>query len=168
MTGADLGGDGGETQRQILDHGVADRFLKPFRQAATADETRAADSNVEIADDAPSRQRARPVLKRIELIGGVAGADQRTHRGADNDVGRDAMRLQRAHNADMGKTTRRSAAENQSDGWSAALGACLDDGLAGVDGLIWNVRGTHRILSVMNGIQNDNVRAGKPSSAAAN
>ncbi len=46
--------------------------------------------HVEIADDAPHRQRARPGFQRVELVGRVAAADQGAHRGADDDVGSDA------------------------------------------------------------------------------
>jgi len=42
----------------------------------------------------------------------------------------------------MGKAARRSRAENQSDQGAGAF----DAGVAGINGLIWRVRGTHRIL----------------------
>ena len=95
--------------------------------------------DVEIADDAPPRQRARPVLERVELIGGVAAADQRAHRRADDDVGHDAVRLQRPHHADMGKAARRAAAEHKPDGRTAAL----DGDMTGVNGFACDVDSTH-------------------------
>ena len=101
---------------------VADRFLEPSRQPSAADQAGAADPHVEIADDAPQRERARPGLEVIELVVGVAAADQGAHRGADNDVGRDAVRLQRVNHADMGEAARRAAAENEPDRGPAALG----------------------------------------------
>ena len=59
---------------------------------------------------------ARPVFQRVELAGGVAAADHGADRGADDDVGHDAVREQRAHDADMGKAARGAAAERQPDG----------------------------------------------------
>ncbi len=82
------------------------------------------------------------VFERVELIGGVAAADQRAHRGADDDVGLDAVGLQRPHHADMGKAARRAAAEHKSDRGSAAL----DAEMAGVDRFALNVDITHQVL----------------------
>ena len=115
VAGADLGGDRGESHRQVLDGGVADRLFQPRRQPVAADQAGAAEPDVEIADDAAQRQRARPVFQRVELAGGVAAADQRADRGADDDVGHDAVGEQRPHDADMGKAARRAAAEHKPD-----------------------------------------------------
>ena len=86
-----------------------------LRQAAAADEARTADPDVEIAEDAAQRQRARPALQFVEFVVGVAAADQGADRGADNDVGLDAVLEQRVDNADMRKAARRAAAENKPD-----------------------------------------------------
>ena len=91
--------------------------------------------HVEVADDAPQCQRARPGLKRVELIGGIAAADQRAHRGADDDVGRNPVRLQRAHDADMGETARRAAAEHEPD----RRPATFEGDLTGVDRFACNL-----------------------------
>jgi hypothetical protein len=55
-------------------------------------------------------------------VGDVAAPDQGAHRGADDDVGRDAARLERVNDANMGKTARRAAAENESDRGPAGFG----------------------------------------------
>ena len=52
----------------------------------------------------------------VEPAGGVAAADHRADRGADDDVRLDAVREQRADHADMGKAARRAAAERKPDG----------------------------------------------------
>ena len=57
----------------------------------------------------------------IELIVGVAPADQGANRSADNDVGRDAMLDQRVNDPDMGKAARRPAAQNKPDQGPAGL-----------------------------------------------
>src|SRR5262249_21388608 len=111
--------------------------------AAADSETETADAHVEIADDAPHGQRARPVLQRVELIGGVTAADQCAHRGADDDVGFDAVCHQGAHDADMGKTARRAAAEHESDRRTAAFRA---EG-SGIKCFVWNVDAGHWTLA---------------------
>ena len=143
VAGPDLGGDRREADRQILNCGVADRFFQAVRQPRAADNAGAADADVEIADDPPPRQRARPVFQRVELIGGVATADQRTHRCADDNVRRDAVGLQRPHYADVGEAARGAAAENEPDRRPAAL----DREVAGVDGLVPNLDTTHAVLA---------------------
>ena len=55
------------------------------------------------------------MFQRIELPRGVGAANHRADRGADHDVGDDAMGNQRPDDADMGKSARGAAAERQPD-----------------------------------------------------
>ena len=142
VAGPDLGCDCGEADRQILDGGVAHRFFQTMCQPRAADDAGAADADVEITDDPPPRQRTGPVFQRVELISGVATADQGAHRCADDNVRGNAVRLERPHHADMGKTARRAAAENEPDGGTPAL----DGEMAGVDRFALNVDITHQVL----------------------
>jgi hypothetical protein len=143
VAGADFSGNGRKTYRQVLDIFVADRLFKLVREPAASDQTGAADFHVEIADDAAHRQRARPGFERIELTGGIAAADQRTHRRADDNVRLDAMRDERAHHPDMGEAARRAAAENETDGRIIGINV----GPVGVGHFAGNVCRTHRILA---------------------
>src|ERR1700733_7712548 len=109
MTGSDLGRDRGKANRQFLDRFLADGRLQAIGKSAAADDSSAADPDVEVADDAPHRQRARPLLEHIELAVGVAAADQCADRGADDNVGHYATGLECTEDSDMGKAPRRSA-----------------------------------------------------------
>ena len=116
VAGADLGGDGGEADRQRLDRRVAELLFEPRRELAAADQAAAGQADVEIAEDAALGQAARPFLDDVEPAGGLAAADHGADRGADDDVGLDAVREQRADHADMGKAARAAAAERKPDG----------------------------------------------------
>ena len=116
VAGADLGRDGGEADRQRLDRRVAEFLFQPRRELAAADQAAAGKRDVEIAEDAALGQAARPFLDDVEPAGGVAAADHGADRGADDDVGLDAVREQRAEHADMGKAARAAAAERKPDG----------------------------------------------------
>ena len=120
MAGADLGRDRRETHWQIFDRRVADRLFEPSREAAAADQAGTADPDVEIAEDAAQRQGARPALQLIELAVRIATADQRAHRGADDDVGKDAVLAEGMDDADVGEAARRAAAEDEPDRWPRA------------------------------------------------
>ena len=115
VAGADFGGHGGEFQRQVLDQGRADRGLQLRRQLVAADQARAVETDVEIAEDTARLQAARPFLQRIELPGGIGAADHRADRGADHDIGNDAVGDQGPEDADMGKSARGAAAQRQPD-----------------------------------------------------
>ena len=115
MAGTNLGRDRGVADRQILDCGAADGIRQLVRQTSAADQSRATNADVEIAEDAPEVQRPRPGLQLVELVGGVAAADQGADRGADNDVGLDPMLEQGVDHADMGEAARRPAAKNKTD-----------------------------------------------------
>ena len=64
------------------------------------------------ADNAPHGQAARPVLQLVSDRS-VTAADECAHRGADDDIGLDAVRLQSTHHADMCESPRRAAAEHK-------------------------------------------------------
>ena len=74
----------------ILD--VADRLGQRFEQAAAADQAKAAEAHVKIAEQPAPREAARPRLDLVELAGRIAAADHRADRGAGNDVGLEALR----------------------------------------------------------------------------
>ena len=115
VAGADLGRDGGELDRQVLDQDLAHRRLEFGRKLVAADQAGAVEADVEIAEDAARLQAARPFLERIEMAGGIGAADHGADRGADHDVGHDAVRQQRPDDADMGEAARGAAAERQPD-----------------------------------------------------
>ena len=157
VAGADLGRDCRETDRQILDQRLADRFLEACGQPAPANQAGAANSHIEITDDPPPRQRARPFLQRIELAGRGAAADHSADRRADDDVRNDAARLERMKNADMGETARRAATQHQADQRTAAFGTgaigsiglgrnSIDGNGFGFNNGAINVNGAHLIL----------------------
>ena len=116
MAGADLGGDGGEADRQRLDRRVAELLFEPRRQLAAADQAAAGKRDVEIGEDAAFGQAARPFLDDVEPARGVAAADHGADRGADDDVRLDAVREQGAKHADMRKAARPAAAKREPDG----------------------------------------------------
>ena len=61
-------------------------------EVIAADQPGAGEVDVEIAQDAAHGERARPFFQVVELAGGVAAADHRADRGADDDIGHDAVR----------------------------------------------------------------------------
>jgi hypothetical protein len=113
--------------------------VKPRREPAAPDQAGAADSHVEIADDPPPGQRARPFLERIEFAGGATAADQCANRGADNDIGINAGGFECVDDADMRKAACRSAAENQADQRLAAI----DPDRIAIDGFCFNGIGSN-------------------------
>src|SRR5438045_2677816 len=76
----------------------------------------------EMAEDVWRLQAARPFLEPVEMARGIGAADHRADRGTDHDVGDNAVRNQRPHDADMGKAACRAAAQCQTD-HRAPLGA---------------------------------------------
>ena len=115
MAGADLGGDRGQPQRQVGEGRVAERVIEPVGEPAAADQSGAAELEIEIAEHAPARQLPRPVLENVELSRRVVAADHGADRGAGDHVRPDAMGVERAQHADMGKAARGAAAQCQPD-----------------------------------------------------
>ena len=134
MPGPDLGRDGGEFQWQLFDQGLSHRRLKPGGELGAADQARAIKADIEIAENVAWPQAARPFLESVEMPRGIGAADHGPDRGADHDIGVDAVGNQGPDNADMGKSARGAAAQHQPDHWPpdaaqpdlvAAVGAVL-------------------------------------------
>ena len=115
VAGADFGRNGGEFHRQVLDQGLAHRSLEFGGKLGAADQAGAVEADIEIAEDISRLQAARPFLQRIEMSGGIGAADHGADRGADHDIGNDAVGDQRPDDADMGKAARGAAAQRQPD-----------------------------------------------------
>ena len=115
VAGADFGGHGGKFQRQLLDQGLADGGFELGGKLVAADQARAVEADIEIAQDISRLQAARPFLEGIEMARRIGAADHRADRGSDHDIGHDTMGDQRPDDADMGKSARRAAAECQPD-----------------------------------------------------
>ena len=119
MSAADLGGDSGELDRQILDTEVAKPRLEPRPKPLAADQAAAGEGEVEQAKHPPPGQRAGESLEHIEPPGRVAAADQCADRRADNDVELQAQRIEFLQRADMRPAARRARSEHEPDFRSA-------------------------------------------------
>src|SRR5882724_2235894 len=106
MAGADLGRHGCKFHRQLLDQGLADRCLEMSSQLVAANQARAVEADIEIAEDISRLQAARPLFERIQMPRGIGAADY---------IGDDAVRDQRPDNADMGKSTGSAATQGEPD-----------------------------------------------------
>ena len=84
-------------------------------ELVAADQAGAVEADIEIAENISRLQAARPFFQRIEMARRIGAADHRADRGADHDIGHDAVRDQRPDDADMGKSARGAAAERQPD-----------------------------------------------------
>jgi hypothetical protein len=115
VPGIKLGGDRGKARRQFVDAGIAQARLEVLGEMIAADEAGARQVDVEILHHAADVEAARPLLERVELLRGEATANDGADRGADDDVGHDAVRGKRVHHADMGEAAGCAAAERQSD-----------------------------------------------------
>ena len=115
MTGADFGRHGRKFDRQVLDQGRTDRGLQLGRKLGAADQTGAVETDIEITKNISRLQAARPFLQPVEMARRISTADHRADRGADHDVGNDAMRKQGPDNTDMGKSACGAAAQGQPD-----------------------------------------------------
>ena len=115
MSAADFGRDAGEADRQILDPDVAELGFEPRAQPLAADEAAAGEGEVEEAEHAAPGQRAGERLEHLELAGGVATADQRADRRADDDVGLQAQRVEFLKRPDMRPAARRARAEHDAE-----------------------------------------------------
>ncbi len=94
MAGADFGRHRGKFQRQVLDQGLADGGLELRGKLFAADQARAVETDIQIAQDTSRLQAARPFFERVEMSGRIGAADHGADRGADHDVGDDAVRNQ--------------------------------------------------------------------------
>ena len=80
MSAADLGGDSGESDRQILDAKPAKRRLEPCPQPLAADQAAAGEREIKQAEHPPPGQGAGEGLEHVEPAGRIAAADQRADR----------------------------------------------------------------------------------------
>ena len=80
MSAADLGGDSGEPDRQILDAKPAKTRLEPRAEPLAADQAAAGEREIQEAEHPPPGQGAGERLEHIEAAGCVAAADQRADR----------------------------------------------------------------------------------------
>src|SRR4029079_9090 len=128
VTCTDLGRDSSELEGKILDEHAFGVLDQATGEASAADQTGTAQAEIEIAKNAPARQRARPFLELGELVDGIKAARHRADRGAGDDVGLDAVPDKRAQHADVGKAARGAAAEREPD---RELLFSVGNGLAG-------------------------------------
>ena len=112
---ADLGGDAGEPNRQILDAKPAKLGLEPRAQPLAADEAAAGEGEIEEAEHAAAGQGPGECLEHVEPARGVAAADQRADRRADDDIEPQAHRVEFPQRADMGPAARRARAKHDPD-----------------------------------------------------
>ena len=78
MARADLCRDRGEPRVQVFDVAIAKVPLEPLAKTLTADQSRAGEIEIEIAENALRRQFASPHFKIVEMAGRIATADDRT------------------------------------------------------------------------------------------
>ncbi len=109
MACANLGGDRCETLLQILDMTVAKLLVEPLAKPLPIDQARTGEIKVEVAKYAPTRERARKLLQRVEVIGGVAGAHDSANGRSHDDVRLDASLGKCFHDADVGPASRSAA-----------------------------------------------------------
>jgi hypothetical protein len=115
VTGANLGRNRGEFQRQLLDQGTAQGRLELGCELVAADQPRSVQADIEIAKNIPWLQAARPFLQPVQMPRRIGAADHGPDRGADHHIGNDAMGNQCADNADMGKSPCGPAPQSEAD-----------------------------------------------------
>src|SRR5262249_32551370 len=115
MAGANFGRNARKFERQILDQGIADRGFELACELLAADQAASVQADVEIAENVAHLQSARPLFQRVEMAGDESAADYGADRGADHDIGADAVGKQGPNDADMGKAACGATAERKSD-----------------------------------------------------
>ncbi len=100
---------------EFLDVHVAEMMLEAIAKALTVDEGCAGEVEVEVAEDASTRQLARKAFERFQMPGRMTGADHGADRGADDDVGLYAGFDECLEDADVGPAACRAAPECQTD-----------------------------------------------------
>ena len=99
--------------------------LELCRELASADQSGAVQTYVQIAEDVSRLETSRPFLKRVEMTGRIGPADDRADRRADDDIGHDTVCQQCAHNADVSEAARGTAPQRQPNGRSLGHSICL-------------------------------------------
>src|SRR5947209_5706878 len=115
MAGVEFGGDRGEADFQIFDAAVLETLFERAGEMSAADDSRARQIDIEIAEYTAHRQPARPFFEAVELFGGKAAANDGADRRTDDHIRHDAALRQRSHDADMRKAARGAAAERETD-----------------------------------------------------
>src|ERR1700736_3923481 len=115
MAGAELGGDADEARRQLLDSPVAETPDEEFVQPVAGDEAAAGEIEVEETEDSPAREVAGEGLDAVDSAGRIAAADDRTDRGAGDNIRLEAELVERPQDPDMGPAARGAAAERETD-----------------------------------------------------
>src|SRR3954466_4726290 len=112
--GAELGRHGAERNRQIGELAVLEGGTEDIEEALAADEA-AAPGDVHKANHLGPCEARDPGFELVELPGRVHGADQRTDRGAADEVGLHAALLERADRADVRPAAGTPRAERETD-----------------------------------------------------
>jgi hypothetical protein len=113
---------------------LTDRRLHLQGKLVAANQARAVETDIEIAQDVSRLQAACPLFKRVEMPRGIGAANHRADRGADHDIGDDAVCNQGTHDADMGKSAGGTAAQRQTD--HRPPNAAKPDLVAGIGALL--------------------------------
>ena len=119
---ADLGRDAREPDRQILDPHSAELRLKLRPQPLAAEEAPAGEGKVEEAEHAALGQRTGEGLQDVEFSSGIAAANERADRRADDHLGPHPQRVQLPQRADMRPAPRRARAEHDAE---LSRGGCV-------------------------------------------
>ena len=98
---------------EIFDGEALEMLLHALGEAHAAEQTAAADREIEKPGDPPHGERAREALEFVELAGEIASADQRADRGAGDHADLDAGFVEGAEDADMRPAACRAATERQ-------------------------------------------------------
>src|SRR5258708_4202459 len=122
MAGAELGGDADESQGQLLDPAIAQTTDEELAQPVAGDEAAAGEIEVEETEAPPPCEVAGEGFDAVESVGSVAAADDRTDRGAGDDIRLQAELVERPQDPDMGPAARGAAAERETDLRAFALG----------------------------------------------
>ncbi len=115
VPGHELRRDGAEADRQGFDAHVLEVPFEQTAQPAAADETGAADGEIEQPHHPALGERAGEGLEGVELSGGKAAADDGADRTAGDDVRHDALAGEDLHHADMRPAAGGPAAEGEPD-----------------------------------------------------
>src|SRR5262245_52845797 len=122
MTGIELRCDRRETDRQIFNTAFLQACFKTRSEMAASDQAGAGQTNIEVAQHASHRERARPGLQVVHFLGGIAAADNGADGCADDHVGNDTVRFKSADHTDLvrhacGASTNGEADSRTRCGW---------------------------------------------------
>ena len=110
MTRADFRGHADEGLLEVFEARSIEVLAQPGIELQAAEQTVAAEIDIQQAENAALGQAAREFFEFVELAGEVAAADQRADRGACYHRDLDAGFVERAQHADMGPAASTAAA----------------------------------------------------------